>query len=66
MRRLVSEILRPKHLFARASDHAGKTISEYVQDSRFKGNPQFLCESFEPIKALAKNSLGIAMVILIF
>jgi DNA-binding transcriptional LysR family regulator len=51
----------PVIIFPSASDQMGVTVAEHIEESVFKRNPQFLCESFEPIKALAKNKLGVAI-----
>ena len=51
----------PLIYFPGARDIDGRKLGSYVKDSGFKSNPKFACESFEPIRALAKAGLGIAI-----
>ncbi len=51
----------PILLFPTARDQAGTTLAKHIEASIFSENPQFMCESFEPIKALAKKKLGVAV-----
>ncbi|OYZ23249.1 MAG: hypothetical protein B7Y39_05520 [Bdellovibrio sp. 28-41-41] len=51
----------PIIFFPNAKDFDGKKISSFIKETSLKNNPQFLCESFEPIRALTKANLGLGI-----
>lgn len=51
----------PVIFFPNAKDSEGKKTSSVVKESSLKGNSQFVCESFEPIRALTKGGLGLGI-----
>ena len=51
----------PVIFFPNAKDSEGKKILTFVKESGLKDNSHFVCESFEPIRALTKGGLGLGI-----
>tara|TARA_B110001454_G_C12721908_1_gene435064 strand:+ start:4759 stop:5646 length:888 start_codon:yes stop_codon:yes gene_type:complete len=51
----------PVIYFPNAKDSLGKKVSSYIKESNLKENPHFVCESFEPIRALTVAGIGLGV-----
>ncbi|MBL7554960.1 MAG: LysR family transcriptional regulator [Bdellovibrionaceae bacterium] len=51
----------PIIFFPDAKDYQGKKVLSYIKESTLKDNPHFVCESFEPIRALAIEKIGLGV-----
>lgn len=54
-------IKTPIIYFPNAKDLQGKKVSTYIKESNLRDNPHFVCESFEPIRALTIANIGLGV-----